>query len=119
MLRLTSRGDYSKTLQYLKHVDHNMDIPSTLDKYGQIGVDRLSKATPVESGETANSWGYYIEDTKNGYKLCFTNTHTKNDYHIVVLIRYGHVTVGGTWVEGNDFVTPVISDLCSELRDNI
>ena len=119
MIRITSHGDYRKTINYLKHADSNMDISSILDKYGSIGVERLSEATPVESGTTAQSWEYSIEHTNSGYKINYYNTNTKNSYHIVVLLRYGHVTIDGRWVEGNDFITPVIDELCDEIRSEM
>lgn len=116
MLSITSRGDYRKTIRYLNHIDANIDFSSILDKYGQMGVERLSDATPVESGITAESWGYDITQVKSGYKINFYNTNEHEGYHIVVLLRYGHATVSGHWVEGNDFVEPVIAELCEEMK---
>lgn len=116
MLRMSSRGDYRRTINYLKHVDSNIDVSSILDKYGRIGVDRLAAATPVESGTTADSWEYDISKVNSGYKLNFYNTNEHEGYHIVVLLRYGHATVSGQWIEGNDFVEPVITELCEEMR---
>lgn len=116
MIRIDSRGNYRKTIHYLKHIDSNTNVSSVLDKYGQIGVERLSKATPVETGITAQSWGYKIEPVRRGQKIVFYNTNTNEGYHIVVLLMYGHVTQEGRWVEENDFVTPVITQLCKELQ---
>lgn len=116
MISISSRGNYRQTINYLKHIDHNLDISSVLDKYGQMGVERLSEATPVESGETRDSWEYDVKQTRTGYKINFYNTNQNDGYHIVVLIRYGHVTIDGRWVDGNDFVEPVIQELCGELQ---
>lgn len=115
MIRFDSRGDYKKTIHYLRHIESNMDVTSVLDKYGQIGVERLSKATPVLTGKTAESWEYDIKESKNGYKINFYNTNQNNGYHIVILLQHGHVTSEGRWVEGNDFVSPVIKELCEEM----
>jgi len=119
MIRMTSRGDYRKTINYLKHIDSNIDVLSILEKYGQIGVERLSEATPIESGVTAQSWNYGIEKVKNGYKINYYNTNSHEGYHIIVLLRYGHVTVDGRWIEGNDFVTPIIDQLCDEIKTEL
>jgi hypothetical protein len=116
MLRLSSRGEYKDTIRYLKSIESNIDVTSILDKYGQIGVDRLSKATPVQSGTTASSWGYSVEKRKNGYVINFYNTNQNEGYHIVLLLMHGHVTQEGRWVAANDFVTPVIKELCEELQ---
>jgi len=116
MIRISSRGNYRKTINYLKHIDSNVDISSVLDKYGKMGVERLSEATPVESGITRDSWGYDIVKNKQGYKINFYNTNQHLGYHIVVLLRYGHVTVDGRWINGNDFVEPIMQQLCEELQ---
>lgn len=119
MIRFSSKGEYKDTINYLRHIESNVDVASVLDKYGQIGVERLSKATPVRSGVTAESWRYSIERNNKGYKINFYNINQNDGYHVVVLLMHGHVTSEGRWVEPNDFVTPVINQLCAELQAEI
>lgn len=119
MLTIDSKGNYRQTINYLKDAQKDADTPSVLDKYGQIGVERLSKATPVLTGKTADSWEYDIVKTNSGYKINFYNTNQNEGYHIVILLQYGHVTSEGTWVEGNDFVSPIIKQLCDEMTEEI
>lgn len=118
MIGITTRGEYTKTIRKLKHMLTNQDVASVLDKYGRIGVDRLSKATPVRTGLTADSWKYkvtkFADDT---YKLEFSNTNQNDNIPIVVLLRYGHVTSTGGWVEGHDFVAPIIDELTKEIQN--
>ena len=54
-IRLTSKGDFKKTEQFLKFAS-NTSKNINLDKYGQKGVAALASATPVDTGLTANSW---------------------------------------------------------------
>lgn len=119
MIRLSSKGDYKKTINYLHRIESSTSVTSTLEKYGEIGVQRLSEATPVQTGLTASSWGYQIQKTRNGYKINFYNTNQNEDYHIVILLMHGHVTADGRWIAANDFVTPVITELCKELQAEI
>ena len=118
MFKFRTKGNYKKTTRDLDKMK-NVDVSSTLAKYGQIGVDRLAKATPVLTGETANAWDYKVVKTKKGYKLIFTNSHKSGEYKVVILIIHGHVTKSGTWIEGNDFVTPIADQLCEEIKSDI
>ena len=69
MISIEQKGDFKALTAYLKKVNKNTKI-EILDKYGQEGVRLLSKATPVRSGKTANSWYYKIERSKKvGYRV--------------------------------------------------
>lgn len=119
-IRITSRGDYSKTIRSLNNLKNGQDVLSVLDKYGQIGVEYLSKATPVLTGLTADSWYYKISENQNDvYTLEFCNSNRSDGYLVVLFIRNGHVTKSGTWVEGNDFVTPILNDIAMQIQSEI
>lgn len=118
MIRYSTTGNYRQIITDLTEMK-NMDVVSLLDRYGRIGVRRLSRATPTNTGELADSWGYYIEPTQRGQKLVFYNTKENDGYKIAILVINGHVTKDGTWVEGNDFVSPIIDDICVEINSEI
>lgn len=118
MISFSTRGNYSKTKKSLNDLKH-IDIESILDKYGKIGVDLFKKATPVRTGLTADSWDYHIEKTNHGQKLVFTNSNVEDGCPIVIFIRHGHITANGTWIMGNDFVKPILDNLCAELKSEI
>lgn len=94
-----------------------------LNKYGEIGVERLRAATPVDSGVTADSWSYEIKKDGHNYALIWTNSNMAEWIPVVILLQYGHGTRGGTWVEGRDFINPalrdVFEDLSRELRGEV
>lgn len=118
MFKIHTSGSYKNTTRSLEKMK-NMDVSPVLDKYGRIGVERLSKATPVNTGETADSWEYDVVKTNKGYKLIFSNTHRSGEYKVVILIIHGHITTRGTWIEGNDFVTPIANELCEEIKSEL
>ena len=64
MFSFSSKGDYKRTEAFLKMMASG-DLFQSLDKYGMKGVNALSKATPVDSGLTANSWKYRVIQDPN------------------------------------------------------
>lgn len=115
MIRVSSKGNYKKTFKFLKYLEKN-DFYDILNKYGQRGVDILSANTPRDTGTTANSWSYEIEKIGDTVKIYWNNNNkTESGIPIVVLIRYGHGTRGGTYVSGYDFVTPVADEIFEKM----
>ena len=53
MIRLVSKGDYSKATKYLERVREASEI-KIAEKYGRLGVAALASASPVDSGLTAS-----------------------------------------------------------------
>nr|WP_330371635.1 hypothetical protein [Marvinbryantia formatexigens] len=86
-----------------------------LDKYGRAGVDALSSATPVDSGETASSWGYEIEHSAGSSRIIFTNSHINKGVSIAIILQYGHGTGTGGYVEGRDYINPAIQPVFDNL----
>ena len=107
LIRLTSKGDFSNTFRFLKKMD-NFQITKILDKYGKMGVNALANATPLDSGKTAESWGYEISVKKEGATIHWTNTNQNNVVYIAVILQYGHGTGTGGYVQGTDYINPAI-----------
>lgn len=120
IISIKSKGDYRKIKRELR-ITKDIDVTHILDKYGRIGVERLANATPVRTGATRDSWKYRVVDSSRGKKLVFYNTNRDEDctVSVAILIVQGHVTLDGTWVSGNDFVTDIIEELCSEIKNEI
>lgn len=120
MLRLITfkhKGDFSNLTRFLeraKEVVHMGD----LDKYGQAGVEALASATPVDSGETANSWYYEITNSNGSAKIAFNNSNIQNGVPIAIILQYGHGTGTGGWVEGRDYINPAIQPIFDEIANN-
>ena len=114
MIRFKQKGDFSKTTHYFKKVGKAAKF-SDLDKYGKKGVDALSKATPVRTGKTANSWYYEIIKEDKSAKISFCNSNIQNGVPIAIILQYGHGTNHGGWVQGRDYINPAIQPIFDEM----
>lgn len=95
------------------------DLFNDLDKYGLMGVDALSNATPRDSGETAQSWKYKIVHKKGRHGIEWYNTHTNQGMQIAILIQYGHGTGTGGYVQGFDYINPAIKPIFDNIAEEI
>lgn len=90
-----------------------------LDKYGIKGVDALASATPIDTEETARSWGYEIFESHGRITISWFNNHIEDGRPIAVLLQYGHATGTGGWVEGRDYINPAIQPIFDEILDDL
>lgn len=120
MLKLNffSRGDWSKTEDYLKYLN-SLKFDQILAKYGAIGVEALASATPKDTGLTASSWKYKVNKTTNGYSLEWYNTNVNRGENIALLIQYGHGTGWGGYVRPNDYINPAMRPVFEKISDEI
>lgn len=118
MLRLTSSGNFDNFRDFANRVLHR-DIYADLDKYGQMGVDALSDATPRETGKTAASWSYEILNGSKPGIAWYNDNEDPEGTPIVILIQYGHGTGTGGYVQGLDFVNPAVQGLFDQIADDI
>lgn len=117
MIRIVQKGDFSKLDKYLERVREKAKI-GILDKYGRAGVAALSSATPMETGETANSWYYEIEHRNGSSSIVFLNSHVEKGVPIAIILQYGHGTGTGGWVEGRDYINPSIQPLFDRITED-
>lgn len=116
MISFRQKGDFSKLNRFLEKAKEAARI-GVLDKYGREGVAALSSATPVDSGETANSWSYEITRTKGSATITFNNSHINKGVSIAIILQYGHGTGTGGWVEGRDYINPAIQPVFDRIAD--
>ena len=117
MISFRQKGNFSKTMQFLVKAKKGVKL-SDLDKYGREGVAALASATPVDTGETANSWYYEIVHENGTITITFNNSHIQNGVPIAVILQYGHGTGTGGWVEGRDYINPAIQPLFDKIAEN-
>lgn len=86
-----------------------------LDYYGKRGVEELSIATPKDTGLAASSWFYTIEREPGRTRLVWSNSDIEGGCNVAMLLQYGHATKNGFWVEGTDYINPVIIPLVDEM----
>ena len=118
MIRFTHKGDFSKTTKFLERAKQAMHL-GYLDKYGRKGVEALASATPVDSGLTASSWYYEIENKKGSATINFKNSNVKDGVLIAIIIQLGHGTGNGGWVEGRDYINPAIQPIFDEMVNEV
>ena len=116
MFKITSKGDFNKTMKFLKDIKSS-EYAKILDKYGKMGVSRLSAATPVDSGNTANSWNYRIEKGRGGAKVVWYNTNVNKGVSIAMILQYGHGTRTGGYVSGRDYINPAMRPVFDEMAN--
>ena len=114
MIKFRHKGDFSKSIKYLGKVKKPIR-PGMLDKYGREGVAALASATPVDSGLTASSWYYKIENNNGSAKISFHNSNVQNGVPIAIILQYGHGTGTGGWVEGRDYINPAIRPIFDKI----
>ncbi len=116
--RLVSKGDWSKTENWLKRIKTLKNARQVLDRYGREGVAALSAATPVDTGETASSWSYRVEQTSGSTALIFTNnSQTSTGIPIAILLQYGHGNGRGGYVQGRDYINPAVRPIFDDIAD--
>ena len=114
MISIKSKGDFSKTLRYFNKMQEVLNS-GVLERYGQMGIDALRTATPVESGKTTSSWGFTTETRGTSIKLIWTNSNVNDGCNIAILIQYGHGTGWGSYVEGIDYINPAMRPIFEEI----
>ena len=117
MIKIRQKGDFKKLTSFLERAKESLDI-GVLDKYGRKGVAALSSATPVDTGLTASSWFYKIENKNGVAKIEFHNSNIQNGVQIAVILQYGHGTRNGGYVVGRDYINPAIQSVFDELAKN-
>lgn len=117
MITFRHKGDFSKLTRYLERVKESVHL-GDLDRYGREGVVALASATPVDTGLTANSWSYKIEQTKGSAKISFYNSNIQNGVQIAVILQYGHGTRNGGWVQGRDYINPAIQPIFDKIAND-
>lgn len=115
-VKITQKGDFKQTEKYLKK-SMGLDYSSVLEKYAREGVNALSAATPVESGETAMSWDYEIERKGSSISIIWKNHNINKGVNIAVILQYGHATRNGGWVEGRDYINPALRPIFDALAE--
>ena len=116
MISFRQKGDFSKVTKFLEKAKESVHL-GVLDKYGREGVAALSSATPIDTGLTAKSWYYTIENKNGVATLSFNNSNIQNGVPIAIILQYGHGTRNGGWVQGRDYINPAIQPLFDKIAD--
>lgn len=117
MITFRQKGDFSKLTRFLERAKEAVKL-GDLDKYGRDGVAALSSATPIDTGKTAGSWYYEIENKNGSASINFYNSNIQNGVPIAIILQYGHGTRNGGWVQGRDYINPAIQPIFDKIAND-
>ena len=116
MITFRQKGDFSKLTRFLEKAKEVVRL-GDLDKYGREGVAALASATPIESGRTASSWYYQVENKNGSASITFYNSNVNKGVPIAIILQYGHGTRNGGFVQGRDYINPAIQPIFDRIAD--
>ena len=116
MITFKQKGDFKKTSKYLRKVEH-ISLFDALNQSAQEGVSALSRATPKDTGKTADSWYYEISKGRDTIKIEWRNSNIVDGVPIAIILQYGHATGNGGYVEGIDYVNPTMKPIFDKISD--
>ena len=117
MITVKQKGNFYNVTRYFNKLKSGIN-PRDLDKFGAMGVDALSAATPVDTGETSKSWYYEITQRRERIYITFKNSNVVNGVPIAIILQYGHGTRGGGYVQGRDYINPAIQPIFDKIADS-
>lgn len=118
MFSFVSKGDWSKTMNFLERAK-NIFKNNSFDKYGRKGVIALQSATPKETGATANAWSYEVERSGNQVSIIWKNSNEPNGFPVAVMLQFGHGTGTGGYVRGIDYINPAMRPVFEQIADDL
>lgn len=117
MIEFRNTGNFDKTFSFLKK-NRKLHF-SDLQRYGELGVEALRKATPQDTGLTSESWYYEITESDGKLAIQWLNRNVVNHVNIAVIIQYGHGTGTGGYVEGRDYINPALRPVFDEIAKGV
>lgn len=117
MIAFSQKGDFKIATKYFNQIKDIVDKEMALKKYGEQGVEALRNATPKDTGKTADSWYYVIERDGDKVRIKFENSNNNDGTPIAILLQYGHATGGGGYVEGRDYINPVVRPIFDQIAN--
>lgn len=118
MIRFCHKGNFARTERFF-HRSRRASFFSSLEELAQAGVDALSRATPVDSGLTAQSWDYEIRNEQGKVSIFWKNSNQNQGVPIAVIIQYGHGTGNGGYVEGVDYINPALKPIFEQIAGKV
>jgi hypothetical protein len=114
MITIKQKGSFNNTETWLRKMKEK-DRLAILSRYGSLGVNALSNATPTETGLTAESWSFSIVQRPGYYSIRWHNSHVEDGIPIAIILQYGHGTRTGGYVQGRDYIMPAIRPIFDQI----
>ena len=117
IIQVTQHGDFASTKSFLRSLTKS-GFKKKLALYGEMGVDALRAATPVDTGKTANSWYYEINEKKDSIAIEWKNSNVQSGVLVAVILQYGHATRDGGFVYGKDYINPAMMPVFEKISQD-
>ena len=111
-------GSFDKTLKFLGIMTSGR-IFRELGRQAQKGVDALAKDTPIDTGMTAASWNYEVQNDNEGWSISWNNNNVNQGVNIAIILHFGHGTGTGGYVSGRNYITPAIAPVFEEIAEDV
>lgn len=118
MLKVRHKGSFNRTEAFFNRI-LKMDYLNILSHYGKLGVQALAANTPSDSGKTAESWDFGIEQENGKITLYWTNSNENNGVNIALVLLHGHGTQNGTYISGIDYVNPALQPVFERIANEV
>ena len=115
MLSITYKGNFTNSMGFLNRIK-KMRVRSMLEDCGREGVAALQEATPKDTGLTAASWSYEIEETRDGFTLRWNNSNVQKGVNIALILQRGHGKRNGGYVAGINYINPALAPIFEKIK---
>ena len=116
-MSFTVSGSFKNTFAFLRRM-LNRDAYNTVDSLAQEGVAALAAHTPVDSGITASSWTYEIDDSPT-MRIIWKNHNINEGVNIAIILQFGHGTGTGGYVVGRDYINPAMQPTFDKISERV
>lgn len=116
MIRFVHKGNFNNTERFFSKATR-LNVENILSHYGDIGVQALAEATPVDSGKTASSWSYEVQGSSSQASIIWTNSNINKGVNIAVILNFGHGTGTGGYVAGREYISPAIQPIFDQIAN--
>jgi hypothetical protein len=118
MLGFRTSGSFGDVEKFLKRTSR-VNVLSIMDSCGQLGVDALEGATPTETGLAAGSWSYDVKAKGGTYTISWKNSDVESGFPVAIMLQYGYSTGTGGYVQGRDYINPVMKPIFDQIADRV
>lgn len=117
MVQIKNKGDFLKLDTYFKK---SLKITKfrKVEEIVQECIEKLRAVTPEDTGLTSRSWTCVIERYKKSVKVEISNTNIQNGINVALLLEYGHATRNGAWIEGKNYIAPVVLEYYNQILNS-
>ena len=109
------KGDFNKTKRFFDRM-RRQEMYRELSRFAAEGQAALEASTPKRTGKTASSWTYEVKIRSGSAEIIWKNTNVNGDVNIALILQTGHGTGTGGYVQGIDYINPVMKPLFDRIE---